>query len=90
MASLRSSRILRLVIALIVVLLIAAISRLTRAAPVDVELHFGSLPSAQGFSYFTNGVVAPETPTWALASGVLGYNTMAYLTNTSGTGTTSF
>lgn len=89
MSSFRSRRLLRLLIAFAVTLLIAVLSRFARAAAVDIELGFNSLPSAQGWSYVTAGVAAPETPTWTLAGGVLGYNTMAYLTNTSGTGTSS-
>lgn len=71
-------------------LLVGAIAPdLARAVPLDILVNFSSFPSAQGWSYFSNGVVAPETPTWALSGGVLSYNTMPYLTNTSGTGTTS-
>jgi hypothetical protein len=84
-----SSRFGRLAIALAVVLATAGGARLARAA-ADIDLLFSSLPSAQGWTYTSAGVVAPETPTWSLSGGVLGFDTMPYLTNTSGTGTSSF
>lgn len=72
------------------IVFILGLAPAAQAAPMDVLLGFGSLPSAQGWTYVSAGVVAPETPTWSLSGGVLSYNTMAYLTNTSGTGTSSF
>jgi hypothetical protein len=80
----------RSTLVLAALLLAAACPRSAHAAAQDFTVTFGTLPSTQGWTYFTNGVVAPETPTWGLSAGVLSYNTMAYLTNTSGTGTMSF
>jgi len=71
-------------------LLAVAHPQLTHAAAQDHTVLFTSLPSAQGWTYATSVVAAPETPTWSLSGGVLSYNTMAYATNTSGTGTSSF
>jgi hypothetical protein len=80
----------RSAVALASLLFTAAAAPVAHAASADFPVLFSSLPSTQGWSYFSNGVAAPETPTWTLGAGVLGYNTMAYLTNTSGTGTTSY
>ena len=80
----RSLRFRRFAIVFAVVLLVAVVARFARAA-ADIEVQLNSFPSAQGWTYFSNGIAAPETPTWALSGGVLSYNTMAYLTNTSRT-----
>jgi hypothetical protein len=40
MTSLRSSRLIRFAIALLIVLAVAILSRLARAAPVDIEVQF--------------------------------------------------
>ena len=48
------------------------------AAPLDVQLGFSSLPSAQGFTYATAGTHAgvPEANVFSVAGSVLTQNTM--------------
>jgi hypothetical protein len=60
------------------------------ALATDIGLAFGSLPTAQGWTYTTGGVAAPETPIWSVSGGVLSYDTMPYNVGLSGQGTTSF
>lgn len=59
------------------------------ASATDVTLAFTSLPSAQGWTYSTTGVLAPESPTWGASGGILSMDTMPYAFGGSG-GTTSY
>jgi hypothetical protein len=82
----RRQRLLASALGVGLLLVVPALARAT----ADIEVQFNSFPSTQGWTYFSNGVAAPETPTWSLNAGVLAYNTMAYNVGTSGQGTTSF
>ena len=55
-----------------------AVPAITRAAAFDVNVTFGSLPSAQGWTYSTSGSHAGvlEPSVFAVAGGVLTMNTM--------------
>jgi hypothetical protein len=87
--SLQRSLCFRLATAALGVLMAASLPRFAGAAG-DIEVTFGSLPSAQGWTYTSGGIAAVEATTWGVSGGVLSYNTMPFLTNTSGTGTSSF
>jgi len=56
------------------------------AAPLDVQLGFSSLPSAQGFAYVASGAHAgvPEASVFSVAGGVLTQNSMGQSNGVSG------
>jgi hypothetical protein len=59
------------------------------ARATDITLSFGSLPSAQGWTYGTGGSpLATEAGTWSVGAGVLSLDTMAF--GTTGAGTSSY
>lgn len=69
-------------------LTLAAAALAPRAHATDIPVTFGSLPSAQGWTFFSGGSpLATEAGTWSLAGSVLTLNTMAYAVT--GTGTSS-
>ena len=57
---------------------LAATSAATLSAPLDIQLGFSSLPSAQGFAYAASGSHANilESSVFSVAGGVLTQNTM--------------
>lgn len=69
-------------------LTLAAAALAPRAHATDIPVTFGSLPSAQGWTFFSGGSpLATEAGTWSLAGSVLTLNTMAYAVT--GVGTSS-
>ena len=60
------------------------------ARATSIILSMGSLPSAQGWTYTSGGIAAPETPTWSASPGLLAFDTMPYNVGLSGQGTSSF
>ena len=70
------------------VLLTLALAPAAHAAPMDVTLHFGSLPSAQGFTYVATGAHAgvAEATVFAASGGSLTQNTIGQYAGTSGGG----
>lgn len=69
-------------------LTLAATVLAPHARATDIPVTFGSLPSAQGWTFASGGSpVATEAGTWSLAGSVLTLNTMAYAVT--GTGTSS-
>lgn len=79
----RSAR--RAPLALAALLLALAVSP---ARATDIQMTFGSLPSAQGFTYVATGAHAgvPEAGVFAAAGGVLTQNTIGQYAGTSGAG----
>jgi hypothetical protein len=63
-----------------------AVPAITRAASFDVNLGFGSLPSAQGWTYTPSGAHASvvETSVFSVSGGVLTMNTMGQSNGVSG------
>lgn len=68
------------------ILLALALFGDARATPLDVSLTFGSLPSAQGFTYDAVGSHAgtPEGTVFSIVSGVLAQNTIGLSNGVSG------
>jgi hypothetical protein len=58
------------------------------AAPLDIPLAFGSLPSAQGFTYVATGAHAgvPEASVFSVGGAMLTQNTIGQYVGTSGAG----
>lgn len=80
----RSAR--RAPLALAALLLALAVSP---ARATDIQMTFGSLPSAQGWTFTTGGSpLATEAGTFSLAGGVLTLNTMAF--GITGVGTSAY
>src|SRR5258706_13434342 len=60
------------------------------AHATDIQVTLGSLPSAQGWTYVSDGVAAAEGSVWTLSIGLLSFDTMPYAFGAPGVGTTSF